>query len=89
MARMDMSTLEKAEIAAQTGAADALFELGLLYCTGRDVEMDLVTAHKWFNLAAVRGNKAALEYRLELAREMSQCDVAKAQKEAREWLATH
>ena len=89
MARMDMSTLEKAEMAAQAGAPDALFELGLLYCTGRDVEMDLITAHKWFNLAALRGNKAALDYRLELAREMSQIQVAQAQRAAREWLATH
>ena len=89
MARMDMSILEKAENAAQTGAVDALLELGLMYCTGRDVEPDLVTAHKWFNLAALRGNKAALTYRLELAREMSSQDVARAQKAAREWLATH
>ena len=84
MARMDMVCVENAELAAQTGAADALFELGLMYSTGRDVEPDLVTAHKWFNLAALRGNKAALEYRKELAFEMSQFDVAEAQKSARE-----
>ena len=48
MARMDIST-EKAELAAQTGAPDALFELGMLYATGRDVAPDLVVAHKWFN----------------------------------------
>ena len=48
-----------------------------------------MTAHKWFNLAALRGNKAALTYRLELAREMSSQDVSRAQKAAREWLATH
>jgi uncharacterized protein len=89
MARMDMVCVENAELAAQTGAADALFELGLMYSTGRDVEPDLVTAHKWFNLAALRGNKAALEYRKELAFEMSQFDVAEAQKSAREWLNQH
>jgi TPR repeat protein len=32
---------------------DALLELGLLYCAG------LVSAHKWFNLAAIRGNAEA------------------------------
>ena len=89
MARMDMSTVEKAENAAQTAPGDALLELGLMYCTGREVEPDLVTAHKWFNLAALRGNRAALAYRLELAQEMSSQDVARAQKAAREWLATH
>ena len=89
MARMDLNAVEQAELAAQSGAPDALFELGLLYSTGRDVEADLVTAHKWFNLAALRGNKSALEYRKELANEMSQYDVAEAQRRAREWLTKH
>ena len=89
MARMNLNAVEQAELAAQSGAPDALFELGLLYSTGRDVEADLVSAHKWFNLAAMRGNKAALEYRKELANEMSQFDVAEAQRRAREWLTRH
>ena len=88
MARMDIST-EKAELAAQTAMPDALFELGMLYATGRDVDADLVAAHKWFNLAAARGNRSALSYRLELARQMSSEQIAEAQKLAREWLQTH
>jgi TPR repeat protein len=88
MARMEIST-EPTELAAQTGAPDALFELGMLYATGRDVVTNLVTAHKWFNLAAARGNSSALTYRIELAREMSTEQVAEAQKLAREWLQTH
>ncbi len=88
MARMDIST-EKAELATQTAMPDALFELGMLYATGRDVEADLVAAHKWFNLAAARGNRSALTYRLELAREMSSEQIAEAQRLAREWLQTH
>ena len=59
MARMEMSA-EQVELGAQTGARDALFELGMLYATGRDVAADLVVAHKWFNLAAARGNHDAL-----------------------------
>ena len=66
-----------------------MFELGLMYCTGRDMEPDLVTAHKWFNLAALKGNTAARDYRVELAREMSEAQIAAAQKSAREWLAAH
>ena len=90
MARMDMLIISGAELAAQSATPDALFELGMMYCTGRDeVEPDLVAAHKWFNLAALRGNKAALEYRRELAHEMSQFDVAEAQRRAREWLGGH
>ncbi len=88
MARMDLG-VERFEAAAQTGAADLLFELGMLYATGLDVEADLVVAHKWFNLAALRGNRAALARRIELAREMSAHQIAQAQKLAREWLATN
>jgi hypothetical protein len=53
------------------------------------VEADLVVAHKWFNLAAARGNQSALVRRIELAREMSTDQIAEAQKLAREWLQTH
>lgn len=74
------------EYAAQGGQPDALLELGLIYSTGRDVAVDLIEAHKWFNLAAMRGNEAAKQYRLDLARELTKADVAQAQKRAREWL---
>ena len=89
MARFDTSTFDLTEVAAAGGTPDALFELGLMYCAGRDVELDLVAAHKWFNLAATRGNPDARRYRMELADEMSKTQVAEAQKQAREWLARH
>ncbi len=87
MARMDVS-MDRVELAAQTGAPDALFELGMLYATGLDVAPDLVVAHKWFNLAALRGNNSALTHRKELSQEMSAAQIAEAQRLAREWLAT-
>ncbi|HDL17200.1 MAG TPA: sel1 repeat family protein, partial [Rhizobiales bacterium] len=43
---MELSTVTGEELAAQSGAPDALFELGMMYCTGREVEPDLVAAHK-------------------------------------------
>ena len=89
MARLEMSTHEVTEIATGGGTPDALFELGLLYCAGRDVELDLVSAHKWFNLAAMRGNEDAKRYRMEIARELSKTQIADAQRQAREWLARH
>jgi hypothetical protein len=89
MARLEMSGLEVSEIATAGGTPDALFEMGLMYCAGRDVELDLVNAHKWFNLAAMRGNEDAKRYRMEIAHEMSRAEVAEAQRRAREWLATH
>jgi hypothetical protein len=89
MARLDFSSREMVECAAQGGAPDALFELGLMYCSGRDVTLDLVQAHKWFNLAALRGNDEAKRYRLEISSEMSKSQIAEAQRQAREWMRTH
>jgi TPR repeat protein len=89
MARFDFSAADVVDVAAQGGGADALFQLGLMYCAGRDVEIDLVEAHKWFNLAALRGNEEAKAYRLEISREMTKKEIAAAQKGAREWLRCH
>lgn len=89
MARMDFSSRDVVEFAAQGGAPDALFELGLMYCAGRDVALDLVQAHKWFNLAAVRGNADAKLYRQEISSEMTKAQVADAQRQAREWMKLH
>jgi uncharacterized protein len=86
MARMELSSRDTIEYAAQGGQPDALFELGLIYCTGRDGRVDLVEAHKWFNLAAMRGNQEAKRYRHELSSELSKAEIAKAQKMAREWM---
>jgi len=89
MARMEFVADQIVEGAVDGNSADALFELGLSYSVGRDVEQDLVQAHKWFNLACVRGKREAKEYRTELAQEMSKSDVAAAQRMAREWLKMH
>lgn len=62
------------------------YELGLRYSTGKDVPVDLIEAHKWFNLAAMAGHGAAKAWRSELAQEMSAADIAEAQRQAREWL---
>lgn len=89
MARADMLSMEQVSYGGLAPSADALFELGLRYSTGKDCPVDFVTAHKWFNLAALKGNMAAREYRRELSDEMSKAQVAEAQKLAREWLRSH
>jgi TPR repeat protein len=89
MARLDLTSHGIAESAAYGSTPDALFHLGLMYCVGRDVDIDLVEAHKWFNLAALRGNDEAKHYRLEIAREMSKLQISRAQRLAREWMQTH
>lgn len=67
-----------------------MYRLGLEASTGGETgEFDLITAHKWFNLAAMQGNLEARAYRAELANEMSPEEVAEAQRLAREYLATH
>ena len=64
-----------------------LCQMGLIYSTGLGVEEDLVAAHKWFNLAALKGNDAAKEHRKAMADMMSSAEIAEAQKAAREWLS--
>jgi uncharacterized protein len=87
MARIDVLSRQTSDYAAQGEKTDALFELGLSFCTGRDGEFDLIQAHKWFNIAAIRGNDEAKRYRSEVASDMSKAEIIRAQKLAREWLA--
>jgi len=75
--------------AAPANSADLFFELGLKYCLGQGVDRDYVAAHKWFNLAALKGNAAARDYRSELSREMDAAQIAEAQRQARDWLTVH
>jgi TPR repeat protein len=74
---------------AETAAADRqFFELGMMCAAGRAAP-DLVSAHKWFNLAAMHGHKQAGVLRVEIAAEMSESEIAAAQRAARDWLAEH
>jgi TPR repeat protein len=65
------------------------FELGLAYSTGREGQVDLIEAHKWFNLAAARGDRTAAQHREELAGEMTRDEIAAALRAAREWVSCH
>ena len=73
---------------AEDGDVDALFELGVTFSTGRGgIDVDLIEAHKWFNLAALSGSARAQECRAEIALEMTAREIAEAQRQARAWLA--
>ena len=87
VACIDIDSLAQYERDAKEGRADALYNLGLAYSTGQGVGVDMVAAHKWFNLAAVRGVEAAKSWRNQLAAEMTTGQIAEAQKLAREWLS--
>lgn len=79
--------LEKPEaLLTKDASCDELYRLGLIYSEGMDVAVDLVSAHKWFNLAASRGHREAKLCRQEMAEMMSSAEVLKAQRAAREWM---
>lgn len=68
---------------------DVLFERGLYWASGRCGIVDLVAAHKWFNLAALKGRPDAIAQRRDVAELMSESEIALAQREARAFLAAH
>ncbi|MEO7786725.1 MAG: SEL1-like repeat protein [Sphingomicrobium sp.] len=72
---------------AERGDVDALFELGVCYSTGRgSIAVDLVEAHKWFNLGALSGDPRSQQCRAEISCEMTAREIAEAQRQARSWL---
>lgn len=75
--------------AGKTDQAEMLCELGLMYATGRDCDIDLVAAHKWFNIAAVKGSARAGELRAELTAVLSKPQLVTALREARAWMTVH
>lgn len=88
----DMARIDFGDMTAALGeapAADTFYELGMMYSIGRSVPVDYVLAHKWFNLAAMRGNEDAIRLRREVADQMSEDEIAAAQRAARAWLKAH
>ena len=87
MARYEMNNMEAA-MGGET-QADVFCEMGLMYATGRGCEINLVAAHKWLNIAAIKGSERAALLRAELGRSMSKPELAKALRAAREWMTIH
>ena len=71
--------------AADASERRAMLALGRLYLQGLGVIQDYVEAHKWLNLAASRGEAAALEERDALAAQMTPAQIATAQERAATW----
>ena len=69
--------------------SDVLFERGLYWASGRSGVVNLIAAHKWFNLAALKGRVDAIAMRREVAEQMSEAEIATAQREARAWMTAH
>ena len=72
-------------VSAESGDRRAMLALGRLHVQGLGVLQDYVQAHVWFNLAASRGEAAALDEREAVAAKMTPEQVARAQKLAPAW----
>jgi TPR repeat protein len=81
--------LDTAIAVEATAIPDVLFERGLYWASGRSGVVNLVAAHKWFNLAALKGRADAIAMRREVAAMMSDTEIAAAQREARAWMTAH
>lgn len=81
--------LDAAMPVAETAIPDVLFERGLYWASGRSGVVNLVAAHKWFNLAALKGRADAISLRREVAEQMSDDEIAMAQREARAWISAN
>ena len=80
--------IESRLVEAGLGDPEALYELGIAYSTGtHGLDVDLIEAHKWFNLAALNGSSRGQECRAEIAEEMTAREIAEAQRQARAWLS--
>ncbi|MGV1908029.1 sel1 repeat family protein [Agrobacterium cavarae] len=88
MARFEMRDIELA-VAGGQSRADVFCNLGLIYATGRGCPVDLIAAHKWLNIAAIKGSERAASLRADLARNMNKADLAAALRAARDWMTTH
>jgi hypothetical protein len=84
-----MTSMEMASGGAEPASAEDCFGLGMVYSAGAGVAVDLVQAHKWFNIAAMRGHKDAAQLRREIAEQMSDAEIGCAQRAARDWLKAH
>ncbi len=69
--------------------AESCLAMGMKYCIGHGVQQNNIAAHKWFNIAAIKGSEKAKSYRLELAQEMTATEIAEAQRQARQFLTLH
>jgi len=86
-----MARFEISEMATMGGEsrADVFCEMGLMYATGRGCDLDLVSAHKWLNIAAIKGSDRAAGLRADLAATMTKMELAQALRAAREWMTMH
>jgi hypothetical protein len=75
--------------AADGGVAAAQSRIGLSYATGEGAALDPIEACKWFELAALRGDKAAASNRDRARKSLSPAQQAEANRRVKAWTAAH
>ncbi|MEM9939570.1 MAG: hypothetical protein AAF768_12025 [Pseudomonadota bacterium] len=88
MAYSDMAEGVEPEfgLVADVATGEELYRVGLAYSEGVDCEQDLIAAHKWFNLAVLKGHDDAKVCREEMADMLDKEDIKSALAAARAWL---
>ena len=86
MAMTASATVESSKL-LRGADSEKLFQIGIMYASGRSVPTGIgaqVAQHR-----ALRGNAEAARMRREIAEEMSEAEIAVAQRAARDWIARH
>jgi len=85
----DTEALKWYRQAADQGYASAQYNLGMMYYFGKGVPKDKTTGYQWVILAADRGEKIAKDAMTELAKQIPNEQIAKAQAAAQVWSQAH
>ena len=81
-----MVPIDELKASAEKGDAKSQYLLGLQYSKGGDIPQDKVKAYIWLNRAAEQGYSQAIWARYELSTIMSQNEIAKAKRSAKDEL---
>ena len=73
--------------AADQGHSESQLALGSRYYVGQGVIKDKIQAYMWINLAAASGLSSAIDYRDRVEKNMTNSQIAKAQKLSGEWIS--
>lgn len=92
-ARGDHATATRLMVSlAESGDADAQYELGVMYQVGEDLPQDYVQAYKWYSIAAARFppedksmSERAVKNRDRIAAMMTPGQIAEARRLAADW----
>lgn len=74
-------------LSVESATGEELYRVGLYYAEGVECERDLIVAHKWFNLAAMKGSEEAKICRQEMADMLCREEIKSALQAARDWLS--